>query len=395
MPSVQDTYTAVYGAHSPLGGSGAARWIKCPGSVSLAGKMHDEGSDYAAEGNAAHALAERCLIFDRDAWQYIGKTVEGHVVDSDMSLAVQEYLDFMRKEAKDLPEQTLDEVELAFYAPQVHELMYGTADRCWIDNDRVLHVWDYKHGVGIVVDAKDNAQLKYYAVGLLSCFDLWDKVDRVETGIVQPRGFHPDGTIRRYSYSVTDLVQWMGETLVPAMNNAQVSRDTVTGDHCRFCPVRGRACPAMMEAMEELEGYVQQLDQDTAAELTADQMGEMLELFELAKIRAKAVQEAALARLLKDRPVPGFKLVNGRSVRVWKDGADKAMEKEFGSQGMEPAKMKSPSSLEKLPGGSKFTARWAFKPPAKKTIARVSDKRRSISSDTKSQFRKRTKGDSA
>ncbi|KKL70503.1 hypothetical protein LCGC14_1931500, partial [marine sediment metagenome] len=36
--------------HSPLGGSGAARWMRCPGSVALSYGVEDEESEYATAG---------------------------------------------------------------------------------------------------------------------------------------------------------------------------------------------------------------------------------------------------------------------------------------------------------------------------------------------------------
>ena len=44
--------------HSILGASGADRWMNCTPSARLTESMEDEGSVFAAEGTAAHALAE-------------------------------------------------------------------------------------------------------------------------------------------------------------------------------------------------------------------------------------------------------------------------------------------------------------------------------------------------
>ena len=48
-------------AHAKLSPSSAERWMSCPGSVALNEGKDDKGSSYAAEGTAAHELAEKIL----------------------------------------------------------------------------------------------------------------------------------------------------------------------------------------------------------------------------------------------------------------------------------------------------------------------------------------------
>ena len=57
--------------HSPLGGSGAYRWMPCPGSVLMSRGVENPESEYAALGTAAHTLAANCLIGESDAWEWI------------------------------------------------------------------------------------------------------------------------------------------------------------------------------------------------------------------------------------------------------------------------------------------------------------------------------------
>lgn len=44
--------------HALLSASSAHRWIHCPPSARLSESYEDKGSDYAAEGTAAHSLCE-------------------------------------------------------------------------------------------------------------------------------------------------------------------------------------------------------------------------------------------------------------------------------------------------------------------------------------------------
>ena len=91
-------------AHSPLGASGASRWMKCPASPSLSKGWGNTESEFARQGTIAHALAALCLETGDDAWQHIGSNAslfEGYDVDADMAVAVQDYLTAVREQHED------------------------------------------------------------------------------------------------------------------------------------------------------------------------------------------------------------------------------------------------------------------------------------------------------
>jgi hypothetical protein len=51
---------------------------------------------------------------------------------------------------------------------------FGTGD-CVILADKVLQIIDYKHGLGVLVEAENNSQMMCYALGALEAFgDLYD-----------------------------------------------------------------------------------------------------------------------------------------------------------------------------------------------------------------------------
>ena len=210
--------------------------------------------------------------------------------------------------------------------------MYETADFVLYDdvNDH-LHVFDYKHGIGVVVSASYNTQTLYYAVGVLEQLQLWSHVKTITTYIVQPRSFHPDGPVREHTYSRFEVLKWLGSTLLPAMRKAEVSRDTVAGEHCRFCPARSHNCPALMKNMEALQTMSKLIDEkEGAAHLTPEEIGRVLSVFSIAKIQEKSIREVALARLNKNQAIPGWKMVSGRMSRIWKDDTARVAIQEFG-----------------------------------------------------------------
>ncbi len=383
--------------HSALGGSGAYRWMPCPGSVRMSHGHSDPESEYAALGTAAHALAAHCLPHDGDAWEAIGLYIvygehlmtpeefeetgergepgNWEIVDKDMADAVQVYLDAVR-EAHPNKNQGNTWIERPFHCPKIHELMWGRGDLAHLrEAERRLHVWDYKHGAGIVVEVVRNPQLMYYGVGLLEDLMLWDTVDEVVLWVAQPRGFLDP--IRSWTVSVIELARWRDEVLVPAMNLAEwvLRSDQLThedllrlnllnsGEHCRFCAARFHDCPRHDIDMKQMEELMTKIEAAGGApKATNEQIGVFLSLFEVAKIRQKAWRESGFARAENGHEIPGWKLARAKSNREWKDGSEKKAKAKFKKDAMTVPELKSPAKIDGLAGGKAFTAEHAFKP---------------------------------
>lgn len=371
--------------HSPLGMSSASRYIKCPGSVGLGWGVEDEESEYAAEGTAAHALAETCLNSGADAWEHLpfhGK---------DTADAVQVYLNAVREAHPDRNQSNFF-VERRFHCEELNEFYYGTSDCTYIDlEQRTLHVWDYKHGVGIVVEVEENPQLMGYGAGMLVDLQLSGAIDWVVLHVAQPRAFHPDGPVREWRISTGELWTWLWSVLLPAMDQAMVSTDTQSGEHCRFCPARSRNCPQIAADMDELEELMKMFEGGTADELTDAQVARFMNLLEVAKIAAKAANSTAYTRMQAGGIIPGYKLVSGRANRVWKADAINAASDKFGDRALTAPEMKSPAEIEKLPMGKDFAAQYAYKPDVGLVVAKDTDTRKTVDNKVKSLFADATK----
>lgn len=395
--------------HSPLGASGAYQWMACPGSPQMSKGIVEDDSEYASEGSAAHVLAEHCEVHSDEAWMFIGRFIKGSDIVEESELYEDEEVPKISKEMVDAVQYWLDQldewhpdrdednsfVEYRFHCPTIHPLFYGTADFVIVlIKDRVLHIWDYKHGAGVVVEVDNNPQIKYYAGGVIEGLDLWDEIDTVAMHIVQPRGWHSDGPHRHTEISIEELEAWLFDELVPAMNKAETSTETHFGSHCRFCPARAHQCPsimAMLEELEELLTMAYDTYKDGAPPLTDEQVGRIKDLEEIAKIVFKANNTEALKRLNAGKKVPGAKLVNARKNKEFKKGAERQIKKQFGTRAYIPAKLKSPAQIEKMAGGAELVARWAFKPQGGVTVAADGDPRQRINRDAKSLFSKKGK----
>jgi hypothetical protein len=382
------------GLHSPVGASSIKRALLCPASVSLGANADDEESEHAKLGTAVHAIVEKCFSLHKDAWEMVGSVIEGLNVTPPMAEAAQVMLHAVRERHTDRNQGNFW-VERKFHCPEIHPMFFGTSDVVYLDeSENAVHIWDYKNGAGVIVEVVNNEQLKYYACGALQELNLWSRFHRIVLHIVQPNGFHSDGPVREWCTTSGELFKWLHETLVPGMTVAMSPgpKTIASGDHCRFCPVRFKACPQLVEDMEELGDIMKTIETEGgAAELNAEQLGRFLALYETAKIVGKAVNKTAFNRLQAGSLVEGWKLVKGKANRVWKDGVDAEARAAFGEQAFTKPALKSPAQIEELPKGGAFCARWSSKPEAGLTLAPASSARAEVSRDTKSLFTDVTK----
>lgn len=335
--------------HSKIGASGAYRWMACPGSVRLCDGIANRSSIYAAEGHAAHAVAEYCLRespTDSRADALVGQTFEGFIVTPEMAEAVNVYLD-----ACNIDFQPGDEIEIEvkFDLKEIHTGLYGTADRVrYRPSTQSLRITDYKHGAGVPVEVEWNPQLLYYAVG--AAWRLGNRgVKTIELQIVQPRCPHPDGPIRMWSIEVVDLLEFVEDLRLAALRTEDPNAPLNPGDHCRWCPAAG-FCPALAAKVttQVAQAY------GTALPYNPGDLAEALEQLPMVKQWVKSIEAFAYEEALAGRVPPGHKLVEKRATRKWRD--DEATIAMLDVLGMkeedifEPRKLRSPAQIEERYG---------------------------------------------
>lgn len=345
--------------HAILGASGAARWMNCPGSVRLSAEIDtpDTGSWYAREGTAAHAIAEKCLLNGMDPEFYIGQKIEGIKVTDEMASAVAIYVDKVRMIAGE--EEILDEhVECQFSLALLDppEDMFGTVDYWRYDELRGKHLWivDYKHGQGVAVEALDNVQLMYYALGAI--LENRIKPRKITVVIVQPRCAHPDGLIRDWTFEYEELVKFKDALMVAAYETEKADAALNTGGWCRFCPARSH-CPAQYStavvlAQDEFSDLDEADPLPVPSAMTEEEIGVVLDKADFVMDWLRSVQSYAKEQLETNLPVEGWKLVAKRANRKWTDEEDvlsflRTQEGMDEGDYNEPPKLKSPAKLEK------------------------------------------------
>ena len=340
--------------------------MACPGAPRLEATMPDDGatSIHAIEGTAAHELAEMCLREGGNPADHIGLFIpvegQGIEVTQEMADAVQVYVDYVR-EAGGPGAQVLYEVPVTLDKLAPPQKMRGTSDAVvWLSDTRILHVIDYKHGQGVVVEVEGNKQTRYYALGAVLTLEV--KPETVIITIVQPRASHPDGAVRSEELAWQDLIDFRNE-LMAAAHAASAPDAPVgpVGDHCRWCRAKA-ICPAqrsnaLVVAQQEFDLAddaalpVAGLPAPTA--LNLDQLTEVLDKAPYVEEWFAAVREHARQMLEQGGEVPGFKLVAKRATRRWtnEDEAEKWLrEQRVKVNDFAPRKMVSPAQAEKIVG---------------------------------------------
>lgn len=306
--------------HAKLGASNAHRWLNCAGSVALEATLPETPAGHAAdEGTAAHELAELCLkALDPNADAYLGTTLPESAwsVSKDMAKAVNVFLaEAHRIIALDTAAEFY--VEERVHLDKIAADMFGTADcLVYLPSRSEVHVVDYKHGIGHFVDATNNPQLAYYALGAAWRFHN-RTVNSVVVTIVQPRGMGAS-PIRSVTYSRSDLFEWR-QTFEDG-RAAALTPDAprVPGEWCKWCRgVRG-GCPEVSAKVADVAaaGF------DAVPKASLAELGRRLAEVPVLKAYIKQLEEHATAEASAGRVPVGYKMVEGRGAREWVTGDD-------------------------------------------------------------------------
>lgn len=369
--------------HAVLSASGAHRWLNCLPSALLELEFVNNESSAAAEGTAAHALCEHKLKkalhmrSKRPVSIYNSDEMEEHT-DAYVKF-VMEQLELVKKSCTDpliLIEQRLD---FSCYVPQG----FGTGD-CIIIADRKLHIIDFKYGMGVLVDAVDNPQMKLYALGALEIYDSLYDIEEVSMTIFQPRREN----VSTWTIRVEDLKAWAEKELKPKAKKAYNGEgEYLPGEWCTFCRA---AVKCRARAEEKLK--LAQSEFKLPPLLTDSEIEEILsKLSDLTKWANEIIAYATDAAVNHGKEWHGFKIVEGRSVRKYKDeDAVAKVAKANGYKDIFRQSLITLTEMERLMGKSKFEkilGDLIYKPPGKPTLVPLSDKRPAMNvSNAKNEF---------
>lgn len=358
--------------HATLGASSAHRWLVCPGSVKACDGVEDSASKHALEGTEAHELAELALT--------TSDTALDTYANREMAEFVSIYTDYVRQLSADADTVMIEEtVHYSDWVPGG----FGTADAI-ILRGNTLHVVDLKYGRGVQVDAEENPQGMLYALGAWSSLNMFTEIDTVRITIVQPRLDH----VSEWAIGTDALLRWAEWVRQRAEATEADDAPRVPGEkQCLFCRAK-HDCAALRDFTEtailtEFDNLDALPNPDT---LTDDQIGAALAAKPLIEGWLSAVSNHVTERLMGGGGFPGYKLVEGRSVRKWSDEGDaaRALCTLVGADKAYTHKLISPSQAEKTLGIKRKgeIAALITKPAGKPTLAPDDDKRPAINVTT-------------
>lgn len=403
--------------HALLSASSSKRWLHCPPSVRLEEGFPNESSIYAKEGTFAHSLCEYKLgrylnrrVTRPQSEEFYSEEIE-QITDVYYEFAVG-VIESMKQNGEKNGADPLVLVEERVDYSHIAPSGFGTADLLVLGLDEegkgLLHVIDFKAGRGVFVDVNNNSQMLLYATGALHGYGYLFPVETIRMSIVQPRL----DNISTFECSREELEAW-GESIRPIAKLAYEGKgEQHTGDWCRFCRAKPvcRACKdeALSLARDEFIDLDAALGvdavladspdtevTDTTAPYNADtdipvfkQPG-LIPIGELAAIlptlnRISSWIESVFSYITAEAinhgvPVPGYKVVEGRSKRIFTDTkavVDTAVQN--GYTDLYRQQLISLTEFEKLMGKKRFNellGEYVAKPPGKLALVPEDDPR--------------------
>lgn len=316
--------------HAILSASSAERWLKCTPSAVYGqvhnetyqhiAKTHREAPEHAQEGTSAHKLAELYLR------HYLGHMTQQEFLEHYQTFKACDpnYSKLMDDNVSNYVAIVTAEIEKARqYSPNssVHiekRLNYswfapdgfGTADVVIIC-DGFVEIIDLKYGAGVPVTAQNNPQLRLYALGVYQTFSQYVNIKEVTMRIVQPR-LNQNTT---ETVTLLELLAWAEEIVKPRAKLAWYGKgEKVTGEHCRFCPIKDHCDKRAEEQAENLKrDVIKLLNYATKkpSELTDEELGEVLDIESSGRLYQwiDELKATAIERIEKHRDIPGWGII--------------------------------------------------------------------------------------
>ena len=390
--------------HALLSASSSKQWLHCTPSARLQEQFPNESSVYAAEGTFAHEVCEykvRKYLKERvkrpQSEEYYTEEID-QITDVYAEFVIGVIEEMKRNGCEPLV-MVEEKVNYSHIAPSG----FGTADMLIIGKDEngkgVLHIADFKTGQGVFVDADHNSQMMLYALGGLAAYGYIYDIEIVRMSIIQPRLEN----ISTFECTRLELEDWSESIRETAKLAYEGKGEQTPGEWCRFCRAKPVCKACKDEALSLCREEFLDLD-DGALSEEADASSEvdgsepvfknpgLIPISELAQLlptlnRISSWIEAVFAFINSEAinhgvPIPGYKVVEGRSKRVFTDTnavVDAAVAN--GYTDIYKKQLITLTEFEKMMGKKKFAellGKYVTKPPGKLSLVPESDPREPV-----------------
>lgn len=298
--------------HAPLAPSSAPIWGHCAGSVLLSRQFPDldNDGDEAAEGTAAHWLAQQRLLTGE--WR-TGVSPGGVPITDDMRRYMSIYTDRIER----IREGHTWWVETQLETASIHRDCWGTVDSVVLNYiDRIAYIDDAKYGWGLIEPYRYYQPVAYASA-------VYDHIgpDAVDwtfhLTITQPRPWHREGPIRTWRVSGPELGNHVRHLRAQAEEATGNNPRTVTGAHCKHCPAR-RACPALRNAtLDILDVVYDSTPVSLSGQALALEMSLLVQAAARIEARQAGLEAQALVEIRSGKAVPGWSIEHSPGREVW------------------------------------------------------------------------------
>lgn len=361
--------------HARLSPSSSSRWLQCTASVEVSEQYENKGNSASVWGTNVHYLGEQLLKGEHiDVGQEHTEQGVKFIVDEEMLECAEDYADYVNSFIdKDSVVLIEEEYDLSFISPN----QFGTSDATVL-NGTHLHVMDLKTGHGIVM-AEQNTQLMLYALGALhELEDIYD-VETVTLHIVQTRAGHIDTW--EVEVKTLRLFEMIAKSQAEAIINGDVEFNP-SEKACKWCQ-HSINCEALKAHVEDtVKGAFDNLeDIDGQADLIdVEHIKKILDNKDLILSFIKAVEARSLELMQEGTEIDGYKLVEAKTNRKWRDEAEvaKYLNRKVKADDLWVKKLIPMTKILKLRPDDKKLQEMLVKPEGKPVIAPLSDKRQPI-----------------
>lgn len=295
-------------------GSGAHRWLNCPGSVAMSHGLIEEEKKYATAGTEAHALAAQVLKGEKNLEDVKDEAVKFYVE------TIYKYCKGNEDSAALINTLTIVEERLFFLGSS------GQIDCYSIQRD-TAYLFDFKYGEGLKLRARNNPQLAFYACALK---EKYPKIKKIHCLLIQPRV--DDDIMEDIPYVDTwtmgyqTIRSWKNKFMI-GLKDVEKAECVRAGSWCRFCKGRAR-CPVQFsyaQAHKEEQNslpvqYMELATADKSSIIDANIINSIARVW-ANKDRIKkwldSAEEFLLQMALKGVLVPGCEVGQKRSYRIW------------------------------------------------------------------------------
>lgn len=278
-------------------GSGANRWLTCPGSHLAERGIPDSKTDDATEGEMLHAVME------------FGESTHRAKLTEDQAWCIE----FCRETRRKLSAELLGAEEIHAFVEERWWLRDpATLEQvasCRIDwagfNAGSMLILDWKFGRNPVAAADVNDQLRFAAAAAWSEYS----PATVYVGIVAPRAEGERVTVASFT-SDQCRIAWaeMIAGAIRAMKHGQPRKPSA--EACRHCRAKGtEACPESIEETTALATV-------TTAELaTPERVADLLDKCKMAERVIESIRDRAKQLIESGIPIPRWRLKSGSKVK--------------------------------------------------------------------------------